>query len=1270
MAGKHIFSVNVDFSQRELLNAVLQNLFQAPLVPIEGQVYYDSFYNVPHYWNENEWIPWQRPVHKSYVSQVAMIGDQQYQLKSFIYFDGSSYWEYLGTTNGNISDYRIFAGGGGGSYTHPTYTPYDLTLTGATVIDNIETDTIGSVVNLTVRQLQLSDLGYTGATNADYYGNWILNVNGTEFYVVESENVINIQAGDNIILDTSGNTLTISTNVTGGTYTHPTYTPYNLTLSGATVISEIITDSIGSVVSITTRGLTLGDLGYSGSTNADYYGNWVLNINGNSTFVVETQDIINIQQGDNITIDISGNTVTISSQDTIYTHPVYTPINLNLTGSTVISILETDGIGSVVSATTRTLTPQDIGAEPAFGKGSIIIPIDSGLSYTGTTTDRLVGSGDLIIVNDDKGSDQNIFKEIRDISGNTAISATTNNDFLQIEGRNGTEVTFESGNKIVIDSPEQNNFVRIYEISASTFNFDNPILPQVVTYINGLVTPIELTQTDSKLNIVIKNEIINEECEVIIELINKGKGIYGTGNNQITENDLLIIEDNCGLCCDNFVRVLYVPCEFVDFNLPLKPQIASYINQMNPPLVIEKTDSKYNIVIDCEQTGTTVTCENGMDVLFLLDYTGSMGGVIDTIKESISGITQNISNISGGDYRLALAIFDEYSNATITQPNYSTSTFYNQLLSNDQVYINNGPISKQYITLITDFSNGNLSEFQTNINKIRVGTTDTPENFRLGNGNGSPEPYDLALDICINGTPFTGTTRTQFLSTFRNNVNKQIILITDNLPSGVDDIYSTPDINFINGQLKNDILANNIKLNVLSIYNAVTNSPSNTNDRYLESFIFDGFSRTYTLTKPVFGNLNIKINNSSTGLGVNLYSINFDNNTFTISDTVSLNSGDDIDVYYQSNAILNIVKQSNGIYSRSYSPDTINETISLGCTDTPVPTIIYEITGCGLGNTELSSCLNYSPTQKLYTYCENISLGCELYYDDEGSVPVTDFDYISINDIVYSLSNFGEIASISSFNCNDIITTFIFSGTGRANISQDACDDATTNNRTLYSDCEIIDSGCIIYTDTYGLNPLTGYSKIFIDNQVWDISDTTGTLSNVSSTQCTNPNIIYTQTNSGYGNTSQDACDDATANNRILYSDCSLITSGCTIYTDSAGNIELTGYTSVYIDGKVWDINNTTGVIIAFSSTQCALPELIAYTGCGYGNSVSTACNDAIINNRTLYSDCSFVEVNCEIYTDINGTIPLTGYNYVSINSTIWELNLGNVVVALSPIQC
>jgi hypothetical protein len=1157
MSSKHVFSLNVDFSQRELLNAALQNLFQAPLVPVKGQVYYDSLYNIAHYWNDNEWIPWERPVHKDYTSQSLMIADQELQLKKFIYYDGNEYWEYLGTTNGNISDYRLF--GGGGEYIHPLYTPYDLTLTGATVIENIETDIIGSVVNLTVRQLELSDLGYTGNTGADYYGNWILNINGSEFYIVESENIVNIQSGDNITLNTSGNTLSIS------------------------------------------------------------------------------------------------------SQDTIYIHPAYSGVNVTLTGSTVISTIITDNIGSVVEVTTRNLTPQDIGAEPAFSKGNIVIPIDSGLSYTGSTTDRLVGTGDLTIINDDKGSDQNIFKEIRDISGNTVISAITNNDFIQIEGQSGTTVSFQSGNRVIISSAEQDNIVKIFEISYSEFDFEDPIIPQVVTYINNLSIPIEITQINSKLNIVIKNETIDEECEVILELINNGKGLYGSSNIQITESDLLIIEDNCNLCCDNFVRILYVPCEFVDFDLPLKPQIATYINQLDPPLIIENTDSKYNIIIDCEQSGTTVSCENGMDVLFLLDYTESMSTVITNIKNSISTISNNIVTKSGNNYRLGLILFDEYP--LFSQPIYSGSTFYNELLINGDVYINNGNDSTQYITMITNFSENNIEEFETNITKILT------DDFPLGNGNRSAEPYDLTLDVSINGTPFTGVTRTEFLKPFKNNVNKQIIIITDQLPSGEYDEYNQTVIDFINEPLKNSVLNNNIKINLLSTL--LSPPPINvTGVSYkFDVFIFDGFNRNFKLSNRIFSKPNIRIGTSNTGLSELNFSVDYINNSIIIKDNVNLSNGIEIKIYYRTNAILNIVYDSNGLYITNYTSKDIIDTININCGNIN-PTIIYEIIGTGLGNTEISSCINYNLAQKIYTYCENINIGCILYYDDEGSQVVNNFSFISINDIVYQLNDFGEIISISSLNCNDIIDTYTFNGIGYANTSQDACDDAVSNNRIVYSDCEIITSGCTIYTDIYGLNPLTGFTNIFINEEIWDINNSTGILVSLSATQCSNPSIIYTQTNSGYGNTSQDACDDASLNNRTLYSDCSLITTGCTIYTDSNGNIELTGYTKVYVNGKVWDINNTNGIIISFSSTQCELPEYFEFTGSGYGNNSSTACNDAIINNRTLYSNCENIGFGCEIYLDINGTTPLTGYNNVFIEGGVWDLNLTNIIQAISVVQC
>ena len=61
----------------------------------------------------------------------------------------------------------------------------------------------------------------------------------------------------------------------GGTgadpYIHPSYTSRNINTNGATVIDMITSDNIGSITSITTRTLTLANLGYSGAYNANYY---------------------------------------------------------------------------------------------------------------------------------------------------------------------------------------------------------------------------------------------------------------------------------------------------------------------------------------------------------------------------------------------------------------------------------------------------------------------------------------------------------------------------------------------------------------------------------------------------------------------------------------------------------------------------------------------------------------------------------------------------------------------------------------------------------------------------------------------------------------------------------------------------------------------------------------------------------------------------------------------------------------------------------------
>ena len=92
--------------------------------------------------------------------------------------------------------------------------------------------------------------------------------------------------------------------------------------------------------------------------------------------------------------------------------------------------------------------------------------------------------------------------------------------------------------------------------------------------------------------------------------------------------------------------------------------------------------------------------------------------------------------------------------------------------------------------------------------------------------------------------------------------------------------------------------------------------------------------------------------------------------------------------------------------------------------------------------------------------------------------------------------------------------------------------------------------------------------------------------------------------------------------------------------------------------------------------TATPTPTPGAYTsfgGCGYGSTTAGACNDAGINNRTLYSNCDNVSigVGCIIYSDSGGTTPLTGYTNVYLALVSWDVNSSTgAITATSSEQC
>ena len=221
------------------------------------------------------------------------------------------------------------------------------------------------------------------------------------------------------------------------------------------------------------------------------------------------------------------------------------------------------------------------------------------------------------------------------------------------------------------------------------------------------------------------------------------------------------------------------------------------------------------------------SCTSGMDVVFCIDYSNSMGTAINSINNSISTIVDTIKTESDGNYRLGLVLFDAYRfNPAGTDPgapqaiNYAksplipvfptgTGTNYNGALSgvlipntwndlpaaqkvvttrsDNPVVVSPGPPPTytgvyQVLTAMEVMSLDNEIPFKAQLDILNT------SDFPMGGGaiaNG-PEPGDLAIEQIIDNN---------FAGTFRNDVAKVIITITDNYPGGYTENYSQVALN-------------------------------------------------------------------------------------------------------------------------------------------------------------------------------------------------------------------------------------------------------------------------------------------------------------------------------------------------------------------------------------------------------------------------------------------------------------------------------------------
>jgi len=267
---------------------------------------------------------------------------------------------------------------------------------------------------------------------------------------------------------------------------------------------------------------------------------------------------------------------------------------------------------------------------------------------------------------------------------------------------------------------------------------------------------------------------------------------------------------------DIFNEISWQAFQNLDFikKLPLNEQKEKYDKYISELSLAKDYQLNYQVKGPYPLTSspTPPACSAGMDVVFVIDYTASMGNDIDDVKTNVATIVQTIRDESNEDYRLGLVLFDEYEGGGAAT--YAAQDPYTSLPAAQKIITPTTPIPGtadsvfQVLTAMEVMSTANQSSFTTQLNFLNTGAGST--NMELGRGAGAVttgEPGDISLLEVIDNN---------FAGTFRSNVAKLIVLFTDDAPGGYDGQDDNPDIVTRLESLRDTCISEEIQLLTLS----------------------------------------------------------------------------------------------------------------------------------------------------------------------------------------------------------------------------------------------------------------------------------------------------------------------------------------------------------------------------------------------------------------------------------------------------------------------
>jgi len=293
-------------------------------------------------------------LHTTTSSTVTSPGTGQiiYDSGTIKYYNGST-WVSLATGSGGEENQNAFS---------------NISVSGqTTVAADAKTDTVtfiaGSNVTITTNATNDEITFASTDTNTTYTAGTGLTLSGTTFNanVDGAQSVaanassttagrtykVQVDASDNLVV----NVPWVDTNTV---YTHPSYTARSIDTTGAEVLDTFSSDTSGHVTGITTRTMTLSDLGYSGATDANNYSFSLADL---KTVIQATLSDLTIGAGTD-TITIPGDLVVTGTTTTNNVQTVSTSNGVVFEGTTADGFDMT--LLSVVSGSSKTVTLPNI----------------------------------------------------------------------------------------------------------------------------------------------------------------------------------------------------------------------------------------------------------------------------------------------------------------------------------------------------------------------------------------------------------------------------------------------------------------------------------------------------------------------------------------------------------------------------------------------------------------------------------------------------------------------------------------------------------------------------------------------------------------------------------------------------------------------------------------------------------------------------------------------------------------------------------------------